>query len=62
LCAITNSIIDLSEDEDEVLLALAESLSKFLDCVGGSKHAVHILKPLESLCVAEESAVREKVN
>ena len=49
------------DDEDEVLLALAESLSKFLEFVGGSKYAIHVLQPLENLCTAEESAVRDKV-
>ena len=53
--------VDLVDDEDEVLLALAESLSKFLEYVGGGKFAVHVLQPLENLCTAEESAVRDKV-
>lgn len=43
-------INDLVDDEDEVLLALAESLSNFLEFVGGSNHAIHILQPLENLC------------
>jgi hypothetical protein len=49
------------DDEDEVLIALAESLSSFIDHVGGSKFAVHVLQPLENLCTAEESSVRDKV-
>jgi serine/threonine-protein phosphatase 2A regulatory subunit A len=38
------------DDEEEVLLALAESLGSFIDHVGGINHAIHILVPLEKLC------------
>jgi len=38
------------DDEEEVLLNLAEVLGQFLDFVGGPAHAVHLLKPLEKLC------------
>jgi len=38
------------DDEEEVLLALAETLSSFLDYVGGPNHAISVLKPLEKLC------------
>lgn len=38
------------DDEEEVLLALAEVLGNFLDYVGGSAHALHLIKPLEKLC------------
>lgn len=49
------------DDEEEVLLALAESLGNFIDYVGGPNHAIHILVPLEKLCQVEETPVREKV-
>jgi len=49
------------DDEEEVLLALAEVLGSFLDYVGGPAHAVHVLKPLEKLCQVEETTVRDKV-
>ena len=50
------------DDEEEVLLALAEGLGNFLDYIGGPVHTVHLLKPLEKLCTVEESTVREKVS
>lgn len=49
------------DDEEEVLLALAEVLGQFLDYIGGPAHAIHLLKPLEKLCQLEETTVREKV-
>lgn len=49
------------DDEEEVLIALAETLGSFLDYVGGYGHAVHLLRPLEKLCSVEESTVRDKV-
>jgi len=50
------------DDEDEVLLALAEELGNFADYVGGPDH-VHVLIPLlENLAIVEETVVRDKVN
>lgn len=49
------------DDEEEVLLALAETLGGFVEYVGGPAHAVSVLKPLERLCQVEETTVREKV-
>lgn len=49
------------DDEEEVLLALAESLGDFLQYIGGPVHTVHLLKPLEKLCSVEENTVRDKV-
>jgi serine/threonine-protein phosphatase 2A regulatory subunit A len=49
------------DDEEEVLLALAESLGSFIDYVGGLNHSIHILVPLEKLCCVEETSVRDKV-
>jgi serine/threonine-protein phosphatase 2A regulatory subunit A len=51
---------DTLDDEDEVLLALAEELSKLTDCIGGKQYAYLLLGPLESLARAEETVVREK--
>ena len=53
---------DSIEDEDEVLLALAEELGKdFKEYVGGAKFAHVLLGPLEVLSAVEETLVREKV-
>eukprot|EP00347_Sterkiella_histriomuscorum_P020919 403335954 len=53
-------ILDLMDDEEEVLLGLADILGNFLDLVGGPAHAIHLMKPLEKLCQVEESTVRDK--
>ena len=55
-------ILELMDDEEDVLLALAEILSSLLDCCGGPQHAQHLLKPLEKLCGSEETSVRDKVS
>ena len=56
-------IMDLMDDDDEVLLILAETLNgSFLDNVGGPLFAPHLFKPLERLCEVEETTVREKVS
>jgi hypothetical protein len=50
------------DDEDEVLLALAEELGKnFDEYVGGRKFAHVLLGPLENLAAVEETLVRDKV-
>lgn len=48
------------DDEDEVLLALAEELGDFLAHVGGSAHASVLMEPLETLSTVEETMVRDK--
>ncbi|KAJ2160185.1 protein phosphatase 2A structural subunit [Coemansia sp. RSA 552] len=48
------------DDEDELLLALAELLGDFVQYVGGPKYAYVLLRPLENLAAAEETVVREK--
>lgn len=49
------------DDEEEVLLSLAETLSQqFLDYVGGPAHALHVIKILEKLCQLDETTVRDK--
>lgn len=53
---------DSVDDEDEVLLALAEELGRnFEQYIGGSEHAHLILGPLENLSAVEETLVRDKV-
>jgi len=53
---------DSVDDEDEVLLALAEELGKnFEQYIGGTAYAHVILGPLENLSSVEETLVREKV-
>lgn len=49
------------DDEDEVLGALAESLSNFLEYIGGNQHAVILFASMEALCKCDESSVRDKV-
>jgi len=48
------------DDEDEVLLALAEELGNFVSAVGGAEKASCLLAPLETLCNVEEATVRDK--
>jgi serine/threonine-protein phosphatase 2A regulatory subunit A len=47
------------DDEDEVLLALATSLGKMIDKVGGKSYAHTLLPPLELLLMVEEITVRD---
>lgn len=50
------------DDEDEVLLALAEELGKGMDeYLGGKQYAHLLLGPLENLAAVEETLVRDKV-
>ncbi|KAJ3337307.1 protein phosphatase 2, regulatory subunit A [Gonapodya sp. JEL0774] len=48
------------DDEDEVLLTLAEELGSFVEYVGGPPHAHILLAPLENLAAVEETVVRDK--
>jgi len=54
---LTNECVD---DEDEVLLALADELGKFSEYVGGPEEAKVLLAPLEALAAVEETVVRDK--
>ena len=47
-------ISESNDDEDEVLLALAEELGSFLPLVGGPDYGHILLSPLENLCSVEE--------
>ncbi|MBA0736650.1 hypothetical protein Gogos_010178, partial [Gossypium gossypioides] len=49
-----------NDDDDEVLLAMAEELGVFIPYVGGVQYANVLLPPLETLCTVEETCVREK--
>lgn len=53
---------DSVDDEDEVLLALAEELGKnFDEYIGGPENGHLLLGPLENLSAVEETLVRDKV-
>lgn len=49
-----------NDDDDEVLLAMADELGGFIPHVGGVDFAHVLLPPLESLCTVEETVVRDK--
>ncbi|TEB35039.1 ARM repeat-containing protein [Coprinellus micaceus] len=52
---------DSVDDEDEVLLALAEELGRnFEEYIGGKEYAHLLLGPLENLSAVEETLVRDK--
>lgn len=51
---------DNSDDEDEVLLVMAEELGKFVALVGGPQYAHYLLLPLETLATVDETVVRER--
>lgn len=51
---------DCLDDEDEILVALAEELGGFVPLVGGSEYAHTLLPILESLAGMEETVVRDK--
>ncbi len=53
---------DSLDDEDEVLLALADELGRgFDEFLGGPQYAHLLLGPLENLAAVEETLVRDKV-
>mmetsp|Transcript_18429 Transcript_18429/g.32649 ORF Transcript_18429/g.32649 Transcript_18429/m.32649 type:complete len:586 (+) Transcript_18429:232-1989(+) len=53
-------LTDSIDDEDEVLLVVAEMLGKFEGYIGGSQHISCLLPPLESLATVEEATVRDE--
>lgn len=55
-------LMELMDDDEEVLIALAETLPTMLDQAGGPQHAESLLKPLEKLMDSEETTIREKVS
>ncbi|CAN0516843.1 unnamed protein product, partial [Ectocarpus sp. 12 AP-2014] len=48
---------DSTDDEDEVLLCMAEQVGKLTAHIGGKQHAHELLVPLEQLASVEESTV-----
>ena len=54
---------DSIDDEDEVLLELAEELGKsFEEYISGPPHAHLLFGPLENLPTVEETLIRDKVS
>ena len=53
-------INESTDDEDEVLLLLAEQIGFLVDMIGGAAHVPKLLIPLEALAAVEETVVREK--
>lgn len=54
-------MIESIDDEDDVLLALAEELGNLVNAVGGNEYAYYLLPPLENIAAVEEASVRDKV-
>ena len=52
---------EATQDEDEVLVALAEALGDFVNLIGGARFAPKLLEPLEVLAATEETVVRDQV-
>lgn len=51
---------ELIDDDDEILVALAEQVGQGIPWVGGHAYAHTLFPPLEELCNVEEISVREK--
>ena len=49
-----------NDDEDEVLLAMADELGSFVPYVGGPCYGHYLLPPLEGLAIVEETVVRDR--
>jgi serine/threonine-protein phosphatase 2A regulatory subunit A len=54
-------LIELTDDEEDIVIALGQALGDFVNLVGGPSHALSLLKPLEILVCVEEIAIRDKV-
>lgn len=59
-CELLPFLMETIDDEDEVLLVLSDELGDFVSAVGGVDHAAALLEPLESLCMVEETCVRDR--
>ena len=62
---MTNTILFseiLDDDDDDVLLSLADSLTNFLEHIGGPAYAPLLFSTFESLGSSADSEVREKVD
>ena len=53
-------VTELIDDEDEVLVALAENLGNLLSHVGGASKIEFLLNPLEQMGNIEEHVVRDQ--
>lgn len=54
-------IMDLLDDDEQILAALADTLDyTFMEYIGGNLYAPHLLKVHERLAEVEETVVREK--
>ena len=53
-------LCESTDDEDEVLVVMAEQLGALQPCVGGVDQLHRLLEPLEALATVEESTVRHK--
>lgn len=51
---------DNHDDEDEILLVVAEELGNFVPLVGGQPYAHCLLPPLEALASVDETVVRDR--
>jgi len=56
---LTHTHAETTDDDDEVLVVIAEKLGELTGCVGGPEHVYRLLAPLELLASVEESSVRE---
>ena len=57
-----NLSTELVDDEDEIVVTLAEALGEFTEVIGGPSQVLCLLKPLELMAGAEEPLVRDKVD
>lgn len=53
-------LLDMNDDDDECLMAVAEHIPSLVSFVGGKEHAHCLLRPLENLSTVEETVVRQK--
>ena len=59
-CCLT--LAEQVEDDDEVLMIMAEQLAGLVELMGGHAHAAVLVDILGSLATVEETVVREKVS
>ena len=52
-------VTESCDDNDDILKAIAASISELVLTVGGEQFAYTLLQPLESLCLVEDSGVRD---
>lgn len=53
--------LELTDDDDEIMITLGEVLGGFTELCGGPAHVFTLSKTLETLACAEESTVRDQV-